>query len=64
MKLFFINIYAPTKGTDRLWFLDTLGEVIIQCDNDEYLFLGGDFNCTEDYRLDRNNLEPHPASLR
>ena len=45
-------------------FLYTLGEVISQWDSDEYLFLGGDFNCTEDSRLDRNHLEPHPASLR
>ena len=52
------------KGTERLLFLDTLGEVISQCDSDEYLYLGGDFTCTEDSRLDRNHLEPHPASLR
>ena len=39
-----INVYAPTKGTDQLLFLDTLGEVISQCESDEYLFLGGDFN--------------------
>ena len=24
-----------------------------------FLFLGGDFNCTENYVLDRNHLEPH-----
>ena len=64
VKMVFINIYAPTKGTERLLFLDTLGEVISQCDSDEYLFLGGDFNCTEDSRLDSNHLEPHPVSLR
>lgn len=27
-----------------------------------FLFVGGDFNCTEDANLDRNHLEPHPAS--
>lgn len=28
----------------------------------EYLILGGDFNCTAEPVLDRNHLEPHPAS--
>ena len=45
-------------------FLYTLGKVISQCDSDEYFLLGGDFNCTEDTRLDRIHLEPHSASLR
>ena len=27
-----------------------------------FLFLGGDFNCTENEVLDRNHAEPHPAS--
>ena len=29
---------------------------------EDFLFLGGDFNCTEDAILDRNHAEPHPAS--
>ena len=39
VKMFFIHIYAPTKGTDRLLFLDTLGEVISQCDIEETVHL-------------------------
>ncbi len=27
-----------------------------------FSFLGGNFNCTEKARLDRNHMEPHPAS--
>lgn len=27
-------------------------------------FLVGDFNCTDNHALDRNHLEPHPASGR
>ena len=59
----FINVYAPTRGADRVAFLDRLAEVISNCNCDEYLFLGGDFNCTAD-GLDRNHQEPHPASRR
>lgn len=32
------------------------------CGPEEFLFLGGDFNCTENDRLDRNHIEPHAAS--
>lgn len=32
------------------------------CSWEEMLFLGGDFNCTENDEIDRNHLEPHAAS--
>ena len=60
----FVNVYAPTKGVDRLAVLDVLCDTIRNCSSDEYLFLGGDFNCTENPKLDRNHQEPHPASSR
>jgi len=31
---------------------------------EELLFLCGDFNCTENDKLDRNHLEPHIASQK
>uniref|UniRef100_A0A674MKT3 Reverse transcriptase domain-containing protein n=1 Tax=Takifugu rubripes TaxID=31033 RepID=A0A674MKT3_TAKRU len=59
-SLVFINIYAPTNGTERKSFLEKVGTVLNGC-GDDFLFLGGDFNCTESF-LDRNHAEPHPAS--
>lgn len=45
-------------GWDIIAVLNVLCDTIRTC-SDEYLFLGGDFNCTENPRLDRN-----PASSR
>ena len=39
-----------------------ISEVLNDCAMEDFLFLGGDFNCTEDVILDRNHAEPHPAS--
>lgn len=58
----FINVYAPTNGAERVCFFNNLNGVFQSCNSDEYLFLGGDFNCTENYVLDRNHAEPHEAS--
>lgn len=58
----FINIYAPTNRMNRLAVLDILSDTIKNCSSEEHLFLGGDFNCTENPKLDRNHQEPHPAS--
>ncbi|TWW69204.1 hypothetical protein D4764_18G0000100 [Takifugu flavidus] len=59
--LVFINIYAPTNGTERKSFLDKVCMRLNGCGAEEFLFLDGDFNCTESF-LDRNHAEPHPAS--
>lgn len=64
MKVVFMNVYAPTVGTDRLAFLDILSEAIQRCSSEEHLFVGGDFNCTEDPPSDRYHPEPHAASRR
>lgn len=42
--------------------LNKLCDVISEVDDDGFLFLGGDFNCTAEASLYRNYLEPHPAS--
>lgn len=47
VKLVFVIVYASTAGLDRLVFVDVLEEVVASCNSDEFLFLGGDFNCTE-----------------
>lgn len=60
-KLIFVNVYAPILAGDRMRFLDVLSDVLHDCTED-FLWLGGDFNCTENPKLDRNHLEPHPAS--
>ena len=61
VNLIFINVYAPVLAVERMTFLNLLCDVIQDC-TDDFLFLGGDFNCTENPTLDRNHLEPHPAS--
>ena len=58
----FINVYAPTNGAERKLFLLKVNDVLNGCATEDLLFLGGDFNCTENASLDRNHAEPHPAS--
>ena len=58
----FMNVYAPVSGPDRVCFLKVLDTVLSKVQIDDFLFLGGNFNCTEDDVLDRNHLEPHSAS--
>ncbi len=59
----FICIYAPTAPVERLLFLDTLCSTLQNCCTEEFLFLGGDFNCAE-LDIDRNHVEPHMASRK
>ena len=61
VKMVFLCVYAPVLSMNRMLCLNVLCDVIGGV-SDEYLFLGGDFNCTADTALDRNHLEPHPAS--
>lgn len=58
----FMNIYASTDGAERRLFLGTVSNKPQNHRTSDYLFLGGDFNCTEDGAIDRNHAEPHPAS--
>ena len=55
-------MYAPTNGAERKVFLEKVSDVLNGCATEDFLFLGGDFNCTENEVLDRNHAEPHPAS--
>ena len=61
VKVLFICVYALVLSTAKINFLNVLCDVVCDC-ADDYLFLGGDFNCPEDYKLNRNHLEPPPAS--
>lgn len=63
VKLIFINVYAPTVGTERVMFLNILNDVIRNCSDDCYMILGGDFNCTAAC-VDRNHIEPHGPSKK
>lgn len=64
LNIVFLNIYAPTGGPDRVLFLGIIGNTLKSLKTDDLLFLGGDFNCTQNDKLDRNHLEPHTASQR
>uniref|UniRef100_A0A8C2GDM5 Reverse transcriptase domain-containing protein n=1 Tax=Cyprinus carpio TaxID=7962 RepID=A0A8C2GDM5_CYPCA len=59
----FMCVYAPAAPLERMLFLDTLCLSLQNCCSEEFLFLGGDFNCTE-LNLDRNHMEPHLASRK
>ncbi len=59
----FINIYTPNKGSDRILMFRKLGEFLKSYTLDGVLIVGGDWNCTLNFLLDRNNEEPHPLSV-
>ncbi len=59
----FICAYAPTLPSERMVFLHILAETLEKCNSEEYLFLGGDFNCVES-NIDRNHVEPHMPSRK
>lgn len=61
--LVFICVYAPTLPIERVTFLDILCSNLDKCNSEEYLFLGGDFNCVEQ-NIDRNHIEPHMPSRK
>jgi len=63
-KAVFINVFAPTNGNERVLFLKNVNTILQNCSSDDFLFMGGDFNCTGNYRLDRNHMEPHIGSSR
>ena len=57
----FVNVYAPNHGPDRVRLFSTLVNEL-QKYHDEQIIMGGDFNCTLDFTLDRTHEEPHPQS--
>lgn len=61
----FINIYASNNGAERIHGFKKLFNYLKQsCDENTWLILGGDWNCTENFTLDRNGEEPHPSSAK
>lgn len=62
-KFLFICVHAPTSPEKRLGFLDKLCQTLEICNNEEYLFVCGDFNCTLENN-DHNHKEPHMSSRK
>jgi len=58
----FVNIYAPNVGADRLTFFARLENILKEEKDDVFIVVGGDWNCTLDFTLDRNREEPHAVS--
>lgn len=58
----FVNIYAPNKGAERINLFKKLDDGLKVVDKNECLVLGGDWNCTLDFTMDRNGEEPYPPS--
>ncbi len=46
----------------ELFFLEKLSNILSNCKEEEFIFIVGDFNCTENDTMDRNHKEPHLAS--
>uniref|UniRef100_A0A3Q3FCW5 Synaptic vesicle glycoprotein 2C-like n=1 Tax=Labrus bergylta TaxID=56723 RepID=A0A3Q3FCW5_9LABR len=57
----FTNIYAPNNGAERVAFYTRLQKELLIYNQDQ-IILGGDFNCTLDFTVDRIGEEPHPHS--
>jgi hypothetical protein len=49
----FFYVYAPNEGTERIAVFDQLKETLRQCDQEGCMVLGGDWNCTVDFTVDR-----------
>lgn len=60
----FVNIYAPNIGKDRIKLFEMLKNTLVSLSQEDFLIIGGDFNCTLDFVIDRNGEEPHPASAK
>lgn len=58
----FYNIYAPNRSSDRVNFFHQIRDSVKQCDQSECVVMGGDWNCTTDFTLDRTGQEPHLLS--
>jgi len=61
LSLFLFVCIYQLQLLRECFFLSTLSSVLQNVALDEYLILGGDFNCTES-DLDRNHVEPHVPS--
>lgn len=57
-----INVYAPNNGLERVVFFMELRSVIQKFDDTVCMIIGGDWNCTTNFLVDRNGEEPHNQS--
>lgn len=65
VKFLFINVYAPNIGLHREITFQKLNDAIKQYDDGNYcVVVGGDWNCTTNFLLDRNGEEPHSKSSK
>ena len=58
----FINIYAYTSAVDRIDPFHKLNNTLKQLSSSSVVVVGGDWNCTTNFSVDRNAGEPHPPS--
>jgi len=57
-----VNVYAPNNGVERVRVFDQLYKALHNFDDDTWLVLRGDWNCTIHSVIDRNGEEPHSHS--
>ncbi len=57
-----MNVYAPNNGLERIRVFDQLHKALQKFDDNIWLVLGGDWNCTINFLIDRNGEEPHSRS--
>lgn len=62
LMLFLSTSMLQTVVQRENFFLKSMNHVLNSCSSEDYLFVGGDFNCTDNEVLDRNHAEPHPVS--
>jgi len=58
----FVNIYAPNIGADRVQLFKKIDFFLKQQQDDDFIVMGGDWNCTLNFTLDRNGEEQHAQS--
>ncbi|KAK3528255.1 hypothetical protein QTP86_028493, partial [Hemibagrus guttatus] len=63
-ELLFINVYAPNSGGERAQPFNKLKNALQHSSSRPLVVMGGDWNCTTDFALDRNGEEPHPQSAK
>lgn len=57
-----MSIYAPNRGIGRTILFKNLGNILKSFTLDEFLDVSGDWNCTLEFLLDRNNEKPYSVS--
>lgn len=61
-NVIFLNIYANNKGAERSVLFKKIAEFLNTLKQKDIVIMGGDFNCTLDFNMDRNNEETHNQS--